>query len=73
VRPCGRICPPHEARNRVSMPSGCQVLPRHALEDGRHLLDSPMPPDHDEDAWEIKFPITYTMAALLIPEKYNEY
>ncbi len=29
------FCPPHEARNRVSMPSGCQVLPREALEDGR--------------------------------------
>ena len=32
---CGRICPPHETRNRVSMPSGCQVLSREALEDGR--------------------------------------
>ncbi len=58
VRPCGRICPPRVAHPLISTRPGRQVLPRHALEDGRHLLDSPMPPDHDEDAWEIKFPIT---------------
>jgi len=38
VRPCGRICPTREPRHLVSTRPGRQVLPRHALEDGRHLL-----------------------------------
>ncbi len=37
-----------------------QVLPQEALEDGPllQLLDSPVLSHHDEDAWEIKFPVT---------------